>query len=38
MSDTKFGVCIPRNLKEAYMLDEQNGNKLWQEASTPKVF
>ena len=28
----KFGVCIPRNEKEAMMLDHENGNAHWQEA------
>ena len=28
----KFGVAVPRNTKEAYLLDEQNGNLKWTEA------
>jgi hypothetical protein len=28
----KFGVRIPRNVKEAKMLDKQNGNTYWQDA------
>jgi hypothetical protein len=28
----KFGVQIPRNSKEARILDERNGNTLWQDA------
>ena len=28
----KFGVCIPRNVHEAKMLDEENGNTLWMDA------
>jgi hypothetical protein len=28
----KFGVQIPRTAKEAYKLDEQNGNTLWADA------
>jgi hypothetical protein len=28
----KFGVRIPRNVKEAHMIDAQNGDKLWAEA------
>ena len=31
-SITKFGVQIPRNVKEAIALDERNGNTLWQDA------
>ena len=27
-----FGVQVPRGTKEAYFLDLQNGNTLWQEA------
>ena len=28
----KFGVRVPRNVKEAKMLDAENGNNYWQEA------
>jgi hypothetical protein len=28
----KFGVRIPQNIKEAKMLDKQNGNTYWQDA------
>ncbi len=28
----KFGVRVPRNVKEALMLDRENGNTYWQEA------
>ena len=28
----KFGVQVPRNTKEAYLLDRKNGDTLWQEA------
>ncbi len=28
----KFGVCVPRNVKEAYQLDKENGNTLWRDA------
>ena len=28
----KFGVQVPRSVKEAYELDEKNGNKAWAEA------
>ena len=29
---TKFGTKIPRNVKEALLFDEQNGNTLWGDA------
>ena len=32
----KFGVEVPRSVKEAMRLDEMNGNKLWIEAITKK--
>jgi hypothetical protein len=28
----KYGIKLPRNMKEARILDEQNGNTLWQDA------
>ena len=28
----KFGVRVPRNTREAFQLDEDNGNKLWAKA------
>ena len=28
----KFGTCVPRNAKEAKMLDAENGNAHWQDA------
>ena len=28
----RFGVAIPRNTKQAYLFDEQNGNTLWADA------
>ena len=28
----KFGVRVPRNVKEAIQLDEENGNTYWQDA------
>ena len=28
----KFGVRVPRNIKEALLLDKQNKNELWKEA------
>ena len=30
MSDTNFGVRIPRTYNEAIMLDKENNNTLWQ--------
>ena len=33
----KFGVQVPRGTKEAYYLDLQNGNTLWQEAIAKEV-
>ena len=33
----KFGVQIPRGTREAYLLDLQNGNTLWQEAIFKEV-
>ena len=30
----KFGVRVPRNVKEAYKLDQENGNTLWHDAMT----
>ena len=28
----KFGICIPKSIKEAIEIDKQNGNTLWQDA------
>ena len=28
----KYGILIPKNIKEAFEIDARNGNKLWQEA------
>ena len=28
----KYGVRVPKSVKEAYAIDKENGNKLWQEA------
>ena len=33
----KFGVQLPRNIKEAKMLDEQNGNTYWQDAMDAEI-
>ena len=33
----KFGVRVPRNTKEAYRLDEENGNKLWAKAIDKEI-
>ena len=30
--DHKFGIKIPRNIKEALKLDQENGNTLWHDA------
>ena len=32
MGKTKYGILAPRNVKEALMLDDHNGNKLWAES------
>ncbi len=28
----KYGICIPKNIKEAMKIDNENGNKLWMDA------
>jgi hypothetical protein len=28
----KYGICVPRNIKEAIKFDLENGNKFWEEA------
>ena len=28
----KYGIQVPRNVKEAILLDEKNGNSYWQDA------
>ena len=33
----KFGIQIPRNVKEAYELDAKNGNTKWQDAMQEEV-
>ena len=33
----KFGVQVPRNVKEAYELDEKNGNNNWHEAVQAEI-
>jgi hypothetical protein len=33
----KFGVRIPRNVKEAIRLDEENGNTYWQDAMKKEI-
>ena len=33
----KFGVRVPRNVKEAYDLDKQNNNSLWAEAISKEM-
>jgi Reverse transcriptase (RNA-dependent DNA polymerase) len=33
----KFGVQVPRNIKEAYELDKKNGNTKWQDAVNEEI-
>ena len=33
----QFGVCLPRNVKEAYQLDQHNGNTKWGDAIAKEV-
>ena len=33
----QFGVRVPRNIAEAYKLDQENGNSLWTEAIDREV-
>src|SRR5210317_1019335 len=33
----QFGVQVPRNVKEAYQLDEANGNTLWTSAIQKEI-
>ena len=33
----KFGVCVPRNKKEAMMFNSENGNVHWQDAIEVKA-
>jgi hypothetical protein len=33
----KFGIQIPRNVKEAYALDAKNGNTKWQDAMQDEI-
>ena len=33
----QFGIQIPRNVKEAYALDERNGNTKWQDAMNAEI-
>ena len=37
-SDRKFGVKIPRNIKEALKIEQENGNTLWQDAYNKEMF
>ena len=37
-SDQKFGIKIPRNIKEALKLDQENGNTLLQDAYKKEMF
>ena len=36
--DCKYGIQIPRTIKEAKILDERNGNTLWQDAIVLEMF
>lgn len=33
----QFGIQVPRNSKEAYLLDKQNGNTKWQDAMKEEI-
>ena len=33
----KYGVCIPKNAKEAKLIDAENGNTLWQDGITMEM-
>jgi hypothetical protein len=33
----KFGIQVPRNVKEAYELDKKNGNTKWQDAINEEI-
>ena len=33
----QFGIQVPRNVKEAYALDERNGNTKWQDAMEAEI-
>eukprot|EP00977_Amphora_coffeiformis_P023926 scaffold14716_cov99-Amphora_coffeaeformis.AAC.1 len=33
----KFGIQLPRNVPEAYWLDEKNGNTYWADAIKLKI-
>ena len=37
-SDHKFGIKIPRNIKEALKLDQENGNSLWKDTYKKEMF
>ena len=37
-SDHKFGIKIPRNIKEALKLDQENGNTILQDAYKKEMF
>ena len=36
--DHKFGINIPKDMKEALRLDQDNGNTLWQDAYKKEIF
>jgi len=33
----QFGIQVPRNVKEAYKLDKENGNTLWEDAMKEEI-
>ena len=34
----KFGIQIPKNIKESISLDEKNGNTMWQDAYAKEMY
>jgi hypothetical protein len=35
--ETKYGVQVPRNVREAFRLDEENKNMLWMDALSKEI-
>ena len=33
----KFGICVPRNIKEALMLEKMTGTTFWKDAMQTKI-
>ena len=33
----KYGIQVPRTVKQAYELDERNGNNFWRNAIEPEM-